>query len=67
MYTIVESRNVHHLGEARFQGILSTIHSLRHRTCGVELMAKVLQMLGDVSALLAPLFWYLVAYAPHHD
>ena len=67
MDAIVESRNVHHLGKARLQRSLGTIHALSDRTGGVVLMAEVLQALGYLNALLAPLFGYLVAYAPHHD
>lgn len=67
IHTVVETRDIHHLGEARLQGILCPIHALGHRTCGVELMAEVLQVFGNHPALIAPLLWDLVADAPHDD
>ena len=67
MYAVVESWNVHYLGETRTQCRLCLVHSLRHGACGVEFMTDVLQVLRYVASLLAPLFWYLVADAPHHD
>ena len=67
MYAIVEARNVHHLGKAALQGIFCLIHALGYRAGWVVLMTEVLQMLGNLHTLLAPLFRNLVTDAPHHD
>ena len=67
MYAIVEARNVHHLGKSTLQGILSLIHTLGYRARWVVLMTDILQTLGNLHTLLAPLFWNLVADTPHDD
>ena len=67
MDTIVETGNVHHLGKARLEGCLGTVHTLGDRTGGVVLMAEVLQTFAYLDSFLAPLLGNLVADAPHHD
>ena len=61
MHTIVKARHIHHLGKARPDGIVRTVHALRDRTRGVEHMAESLQPHADLAALLAPLFRDFVA------
>ncbi len=66
VYAIVESGYVHHLCETGGKSIFRPVHALRNGACRVKPVAKVLQMLGYHSPLVAPLLWYLVANAPHH-
>ena len=67
VHAVVEARHVHHLCEAAAQCLLSLVHALCHRTCGVEPVAEVLQVGSNLGTLLAPLLGNLVAYRPHHD
>ena len=67
MYAIVEARNVHHLGKSTLQGSLSLIHTLGYRAGWVVLMTDILQMLGNLHTLLAPLLRNLVTDTPHND
>ena len=67
MYAIVEARHVHHLGKSTLQGSLCSIHTLGNRAGRVVLMTDILQMLGNLHTLLAPLLRNLVADAPHDD
>ena len=67
MYAIVEARYIHGLGKATLQGIFCPIHTLGYRAGRVILMTDILQMLGYLHTLLAPLLRNLVTDAPHHD
>ena len=67
MYAIVEARYIHGLGKAALQGIFCPIHALGNRTGRVIQMTEVLQTLGNLHTLLAPLLRNLVTDAPHHD
>ena len=67
MYAIVEARYIHGLGKAALQGIFCPIHTLGYRAGRVILMTDILQMLGYLHTLLAPLLRNLVTDAPHHD
>jgi hypothetical protein len=60
MYAIVEARHIHHLGEATLQGSLSLVHTLGNRAGRIILMTDILQMLGYLHTLLAPLLRNLV-------
>ena len=67
MYAIVEARNIHHLGKSTLQGSLSLVHTLGNRAGRIILMTDILQMLGYLHTLLAPLLRNLVTDAPHDD
>ena len=67
MYTIVEARNVHYLGKSTLQGSLSLVHTLGYRAGWIVLMTDILQMLGNLHTLLAPLLRNLVTDTPHND
>ena len=67
MYAIVEARYIHGLGKAALQGIFCPIHALGNRTGWVIQMTEVLQTLGNLHTLLAPLLRNLVTDAPHND
>ena len=67
MYAIVEARNVHHLGKSTLQGSLSLVHTLGNRAGRIILMTDILQMLGYLHTLLAPLLRNLVTDTPHND
>ena len=67
MYAIVEARYIHYLGKSALQGIFCLIHTLGYRAGWVVLMTDILQMLGNLHTLLAPLLRNLVTDAPHHD
>jgi len=67
MYAIVEARYIHGLGKSTLQGSLSLIHTLSYRAGWVVLMTDILQMLGYLHTLLAPLLRNLVTDTPHND
>ena len=67
MDTVVEARHIHHLGKTVLQRFVGTVHALCDRTCGVEAVAEILQILRELTASGVVLFRNLVTYRPHDD
>ena len=67
MDAVVEAWNIHRRSYTTLDGSLGMVESLCHRTGGVEGMAGVLKVLGNLLALGAALLRNLVTYRPHDD